>query len=67
MTQMRYRRLGDSGFVLATKFGHDLGGTLGDDGGARGSRRYVRKAVERSLRGCGPTGSTSTSCIGPTR
>jgi aryl-alcohol dehydrogenase-like predicted oxidoreductase len=37
-------------FVVATKFGLDLGGALGDDGGARGSRRYIRKAVERSLR-----------------
>jgi aryl-alcohol dehydrogenase-like predicted oxidoreductase len=37
-------------FVLATKFGMDLHGALGDDGGARASRRYVRKAVERSLR-----------------
>ena len=36
-------------FVLATKFGSDLHGALGDDGGARASRRYVRKAVERSL------------------
>jgi aryl-alcohol dehydrogenase-like predicted oxidoreductase len=36
--------------VLATKFGSDLGGALGDDGGARGSRRYLRRAVERSLR-----------------
>lgn len=36
-------------FVLATKFGSDLHGALGDDGGARASRRYVRRAVERSL------------------
>jgi aryl-alcohol dehydrogenase-like predicted oxidoreductase len=36
--------------VLATKFGSDLSGALGPDWGARGSRRYVRKAVERSLR-----------------
>jgi aryl-alcohol dehydrogenase-like predicted oxidoreductase len=35
--------------VLATKFGLDLGGALGPDWGARGSRRYIRKAVERSL------------------
>ena len=35
--------------VLATKFGLDLGGALGADWGARGSRRYIRKAVERSL------------------
>lgn len=37
-------------FVVATKFGSDLHGALGHDGGARASRRYVRKAVERSLR-----------------
>ncbi len=36
--------------VIATKFGHDLGGALGRDFGARGSRRYVRRAIERSLR-----------------
>ncbi len=36
--------------VLATKFGSDLGGANGPDWGARGSRRYIRKAVERSLR-----------------
>lgn len=36
--------------VLATKFGNSLGGALGPDWDARGSRRYVRKAVERSLR-----------------
>src|SRR4051812_38486072 len=36
--------------VLATKFGSDLRGALGPDWGARGSRRYIRKAVERSLR-----------------
>ncbi|MEZ0073791.1 aldo/keto reductase [Planotetraspora sp. GP83] len=36
--------------VLATKFGGDTGGANGPDWGARGSRRYVRKAVERSLR-----------------
>src|SRR5918912_1079552 len=35
--------------VLATKFGNDLRGALGDDHGARGSRWYVRRAVERSL------------------
>jgi aryl-alcohol dehydrogenase-like predicted oxidoreductase len=37
-------------FVLATKFGSDLRGANGPDWGARGSRRYVRRAVERSLR-----------------
>jgi aryl-alcohol dehydrogenase-like predicted oxidoreductase len=39
--------------VLATKFGSDvrrLGGDNGADWGARGSRRYVRRAVESSLR-----------------
>jgi aryl-alcohol dehydrogenase-like predicted oxidoreductase len=36
--------------VLATKFGNPLRGALGDDRGARGSRWYVRRAVERSLR-----------------
>jgi aryl-alcohol dehydrogenase-like predicted oxidoreductase len=38
------------GVVLATKFGGDLKGANGPDWGARGGRRYVRKAVERSLR-----------------
>jgi aryl-alcohol dehydrogenase-like predicted oxidoreductase len=37
-------------FVLATKFGTDLRGANGPDWGARGSRRYVRIAVEASLR-----------------
>ena len=36
--------------VLATKFGSDLRGALGDDHGARGSRWYVRRAIDRSLR-----------------
>jgi aryl-alcohol dehydrogenase-like predicted oxidoreductase len=36
--------------VLATKFGSDLRGANGPDWGARGSRRYIRTAVERSLR-----------------
>ena len=36
--------------VLATKFGNPLGGALGDDRDARGSRWYIRRAVERSLR-----------------
>ena len=35
--------------VIATKFGSDLRGANGPDWGARGSRRYIRKAVERSL------------------
>ena len=37
-------------FVVATKFGMDMRGALGDDYGARASRRYVRRAVEASLR-----------------
>jgi aryl-alcohol dehydrogenase-like predicted oxidoreductase len=37
-------------FVIATKFGSDMGGTNGPDHGARGSRRYVRRAVEASLK-----------------
>ncbi|WP_214408905.1 aldo/keto reductase [Sphaerisporangium fuscum] len=36
--------------VLATKFGGDVQGANGPDWGARGSRRYIRRAVERSLR-----------------
>jgi aryl-alcohol dehydrogenase-like predicted oxidoreductase len=36
--------------VLATKFGSDLRGENGPDWDARGSRRYIRRAVERSLR-----------------
>src|SRR5579884_258490 len=35
--------------VLATKFGMDMGGANGPDWGARGSRRYIRRAVEASL------------------
>ena len=36
--------------VVATKFGMDAGGANGPDFGARGSRRYIRTAVEASLR-----------------
>jgi len=36
--------------VVATKFGMDLAGANGPDFGARGSRRYVVRAVEASLR-----------------
>jgi aryl-alcohol dehydrogenase-like predicted oxidoreductase len=39
--------------VVATKFGSDLskrGAYNGEDWGARGSRRYIRRAVESSLR-----------------
>lgn len=39
--------------VVATKFGLDLQGANGPDWGARGSRRYVRLAVEASLRRLG--------------
>jgi aryl-alcohol dehydrogenase-like predicted oxidoreductase len=35
--------------ILATKFGMDMGGANGPDWGARGSRRYIRRAVEGSL------------------
>lgn len=37
-------------FVVATKFGMDMQGANGADHGARGSRAYVRRAVEASLR-----------------
>jgi len=36
--------------VVATKFGMDMHGANGADWGVRGSRRYIRKAVEASLR-----------------
>jgi aryl-alcohol dehydrogenase-like predicted oxidoreductase len=36
--------------VIATKFGMDMGGANGPDLGARGSRRYIARAVEASLR-----------------
>lgn len=36
--------------VVATKFGMDMRGANGQDWGARGSRRYIIKAVEASLR-----------------
>lgn len=36
--------------VLATKFGMDMQGANGPDWDARGSRRYIRLAVEASLR-----------------
>lgn len=39
--------------VLATKFGSDMGGANGPDWGVRGSRRYIRLAVEASLRRLG--------------
>ena len=37
-------------FVVATKFGGSMGGAYVDDHGARNSRRYIRRAVEESLR-----------------
>ncbi|MDY7088341.1 MAG: aldo/keto reductase [Actinomycetota bacterium] len=36
--------------ILATKFGMDVGRLNGNDFGARGSRRYIVRAVESSLR-----------------
>ncbi|WP_156755434.1 aldo/keto reductase [Actinokineospora pegani] len=39
--------------VIATKFGLDMNGANGPDFGARGSRRYVRRAAEQSLRRLG--------------
>ncbi|TSD63177.1 aldo/keto reductase [Aeromicrobium piscarium] len=39
--------------VVATKFGMDLQGLNGDDGGSRGRPEYVRRACEASLRRLG--------------
>lgn len=39
--------------VLATKFGMDMEGANGPDFGVRGSRRYIRMAVQQSLRRLG--------------
>ncbi len=39
--------------IVATKFGMDMQGANGPDWEARGSRRYIRKAVEASLRRLG--------------
>lgn len=39
--------------VIATKFGSDVRGANGPDFGARGSRTYVRRALEASLRRLG--------------
>jgi aryl-alcohol dehydrogenase-like predicted oxidoreductase len=36
-------------FVLASKFGMDMNGLNGADHGVRGSRRYIRRAIEASL------------------
>ena len=37
-------------FVVATKFGMSMEGEYGEDFGARAARRYIRRAVEGSLR-----------------
>ena len=39
--------------VIATKFGMDARGLNGEDYGVRGSRRYIRRAVDGSLRRLG--------------
>ena len=39
--------------IVATKFGSDMRGANGPDWGVRGSRRYIRIAVEGSLRRLG--------------
>ena len=39
--------------IVATKFGMDMAGDNGPDWGVRGSRRYIRLAVENSLRRLG--------------
>ncbi len=39
--------------IVATKFGMDMGGGNGPDWGVRGSRRYIKIAVENSLRRLG--------------
>ncbi|MEH3034582.1 MAG: aldo/keto reductase [Aeromicrobium erythreum] len=39
--------------VVATKFGMDMQGVNGDDGGRRGSPEYVRTAIDASLRRLG--------------
>lgn len=44
-------RRGDA--VIATKFGSDMRGANGADWGARGSRRYIKRAVEASLQRLG--------------
>lgn len=49
-TALRGRR---QDVVIATKFGMDMEGRNGADYGARASRRYVRRAVEGSLRRLG--------------
>jgi aryl-alcohol dehydrogenase-like predicted oxidoreductase len=39
--------------VIATKFGMDMKGRSGDDGGRRGSAEYIRTSIEGSLRRLG--------------
>jgi aryl-alcohol dehydrogenase-like predicted oxidoreductase len=39
--------------IVATKFGMDMRGGNGPDWGVRGSRRYIRKAIDASLRRLG--------------
>jgi aryl-alcohol dehydrogenase-like predicted oxidoreductase len=39
--------------VIASKFGLDMKGASGDDGGARGSAAYIRTSIEASLRRLG--------------
>jgi aryl-alcohol dehydrogenase-like predicted oxidoreductase len=53
--EMLGRALGSrrSDVVIATKFGMDMRGANGPDWGALASRRYVRRAVEASLRRLG--------------
>ena len=61
------RRVAATRWSIATKFGMDMGGANGPDWGVRGSRRYIRLAVEAACVASAPTGSTSTSCTAPTR
>ncbi|MDO9454466.1 aldo/keto reductase, partial [Nocardioides sp.] len=51
-------------FVLATKLGGSMRGLYGDDHGVRASRRYVRRAVEESLRRLDRRATSDTSHYG---
>jgi aryl-alcohol dehydrogenase-like predicted oxidoreductase len=53
--EMLGKALGDTReeVIVATKFGMDMQAANGPDFGARGSRRYIRRAVESSLRRLG--------------
>jgi len=55
-------------YVLATKFGMEINGAEGEGvpDAARGSREYIRWAVEAHCGGSGSSGSTSTSTTSPT-